>query len=353
MGREAYKELVKTTVFSEKIEHIVSINGDIQVAISLIHIKNMDVYIYGMGESVFWFIKVLKNHGIKVNSIIDIDYKKCGIRKDEGIEVITPDMFKKRLKDPEKAFVFIYTLYFQGMLQNDIIQILHSAGVSQFYSISQEERRCLSMDTVTWMDADRNVFYKEHIGKIMELVDILSDVRSIEILNEYLRTYSEGCAWSLPETPDEYKYFYGEYCEGIPEHLYIHKEDEVWINCGAYIGDTIFNYFRCGLDAKKIYAFESDERTFLKLCSNISRLPKKLSAKIVLIKEFIAMDTNWNKYLGDNRITLMNADIEGNELALLEATAERIKNDRPVIAICLYHRKEDIIKVSVKTFAFH
>ena len=46
-----------------------------------------------------------------------------------------------------------------------------------------------------------------------------------------------------------------------------------------------------------------------------------------------------------DKCTLLNADIEGAELPLLHAMEKIIRADRPVIAVCLYHYKEDLLTV--------
>jgi hypothetical protein len=37
--------------------------------------------------------------------------------------------------------------------------------------------------------------------------------------------------------------------------------------------------------------------------------------------------------------------IEGAELATLKGAKERILSDRPVLAVCVYHKQEDIFKI--------
>jgi len=49
--------------------------------------------------------------------------------------------------------------------------------------------------------------------------------------------------------------------------------------------------------------------------------------------------------LAGNKCTLLNADIEGAELPLLRSMKKIIQADRPVIAICVYHFKEDILEI--------
>ncbi|MBQ8261059.1 MAG: FkbM family methyltransferase [Lachnospiraceae bacterium] len=63
-----------------------------------------------------------------------------------------------------------------------------------------------------------------------------------------------------------------------------------------------------------------------------------------------------NKYVGDNkegldkiipneRITLINMDIEGAEAETLRASAKVIEENHPVLAICVYHKPEDLLEI--------
>ncbi len=50
-------------------------------------------------------------------------------------------------------------------------------------------------------------------------------------------------------------------------------------------------------------------------------------------------------YFKDKKITLINMDIEGMEREVMEGLKECIEKNRPVLAICAYHKPEDIIEL--------
>lgn len=127
------------------------------------------------------------------------------------------------------------------------------------------------------------------------------------------------------------------------EELYKHLENEVWINCGSNNGDNIFWYFANGLTAKAIYAYEADEKIYARLVKNIEYLPSDFKEKVYLINQFIDEQTDW-KFVKD-KISLINADIEGEELKLIKSLRAVITEFRPVLAICVYHKASDLIEI--------
>ena len=116
------------------------------------------------------------------------------------------------------------------------------------------------------------------------------------------------------------------------------------MNCGSAVGDTIFWYFANGLKAKKVYAYEGSANTYSALCSNLKYLPSDYRYVVQPINEYISVDTAFEEKITE-KITLLNADIEGNELSMLKAMEDVIIKDRPVLAICAYHKKEDLLEL--------
>ena len=97
---------------------------------------------------------------------------------------------------------------------------------------------------------------------------------------------------------------------------------------------------------KKIITVEGDETTAEYLKRSINLLEDSVREKIQIDCCFVGAGENSidNKY-ADEKITIINMDIEGVELEVLQTGINVIKRDRPVLAICAYHKKEDLIEL--------
>lgn len=143
------------------------------------------------------------------------------------------------------------------------------------------------------------------------------------------------------------------------------KENELTIcDCGAFTGDTIDDWIKnYEKQIKQIYAFEPDPATFTILEKNTVNKPVKcfpfglgnenttltfaagngtashVSEKGSTIIKICRMDDLDIPVIGKLCIKM---DIEGSELSLLEGAKETIKKYKPNLAICVYHKLNDI-----------
>lgn len=193
------------------------------------------------------------------------------------------------------------------------------------------------------------------------------DTLSGFIYNTILDIYKSGNIGVLSQTMGECQYFP---IDTMSDHVpgFTLGQDECFIDCGAYDGDTI-KVFKdlTGDRFDKIYAFEADKGNYQKLSyhyASDSRM--KLIDKAVWSSECELHFSSGNKSTSsinehgqeiiqavtldkavDDRVTLIKMDIEGAEMEALKGAAELIRRFHPKLAICIYHKLEDMWEIPI------
>lgn len=325
------------------------------VVIPLIKLNKYHVFLTGMGEDFESFYSYFTSNDVNIDGIISLS-GDCGEEFD-GVPIIPIDK-ADAVSETNSVVIITDTTLINTYRHRQVIQfmfrkwkckramnILGKHGFHNSYVIRGSELASIyAFSNIGFYHHGRIRYYKSHMDELKRTYDMLCDDSSKEIMVEYLRAYLQSDRYMLQECDGRNKYFAGFGRDESKEELYNHLEDEVWINCGSSIGDSVMLYFADGYTARKIYAFEGSHRSYRRLCRNVAKLPEQYRDHVQPVQEFISDETNWNDAIHE-RITLLNADIEGTELTLLNAMKERIKNDRPVLAICVYHRKEDLVAI--------
>lgn len=161
------------------------------------------------------------------------------------------------------------------------------------------------------------------------------------------------------------------------EFVQFHKTD-VFFNCGSFTGDTVENYVkRAGRDNyEKIYCCEADKDNSeilrrkiadMKIenceCFNVGLWKKKEILKFNSIGSGsgyigdsgnveIEADTIDNLLCG-RKVTFINMDIEGAEYDALLGAENAISMFQPVLAISVYHKKDDFIRIPLLIKSFY
>lgn len=232
------------------------------VVCPLIKMNAWDVYIYGGGKHIEALILFLWSLGIEIKGIIDCDRNKEGKKVLDKVCYIYPYHVIQKYNS-DRTFALINTIYFRGIEQYEIIELLSHLGITRFYQITELEKNEIRAKVHPWVDMGRIEYYRTHFDDLEKFYMQLYDIKSKEIMVEYIRTYMEFGTYRLEQCDGNIKYFYGQNSDKTKEELYQHLENEVWINCGSSIGDNIFWYFANGLSAEKIYAYEADENIYL------------------------------------------------------------------------------------------
>jgi FkbM family methyltransferase len=207
-------------------------------------------------------------------------------------------------------------------------------------------------------------FYKQNHERLQNVLDLLSDEKSKKVLGGVIQ-------YRIHKTPISQE-LYSENDQYFVRELIHISPDEVFIDGGAYTGDTIQQFMdtarRQKVKYKRIIAFEPDGKNY-KMLSNYYGKKKN----VTLIKKGLSIkeDTLYFKAAGaaacivDNEkdasykvpvvnidsvkacreATWIKMDIEGAEMDALRGAEDTIKRNHPKLTICIYHSDEDMIRI--------
>lgn len=206
-----------------------------------------------------------------------------------------------------------------------------------------------------------------HGDKFLQAFDMLSDEDSEKLF--YDRILRDQCSIiSLKDHKTSSPYF--------PEEIKKRMTDsEVFIDCGAYTGDTLEEFKKQTNNVfKSAYLFEMDDEIFQRLTKNPNVNDSRIrciqagvsdrDCEITYRKDgcpsyAIQMESAENTGRAklkcidglvengviQDPITFVKMDIEGAEIDALRGMEKTMQRDRPKLAICVYHRPDDLWEI--------
>lgn len=204
---------------------------------------------------------------------------------------------------------------------------------------------------------------KQHMTDFVWLYERLADFRSkrtlYTVLNNWFRL-------DCTATVRAKEYMFDEYFD---LDILKYTSDEVVVDLGAYVGDTLLLYvLNFGRDSfKKYYCYEITPSTFEILRKNVvpfdnveCRLKGIADKKGVMriSENKTSLSANSLSEEGETEVevttldedvtepvTLIKADIEGGEQNALRGAVGHINNDHPKLLVSVYHNNEDLWKI--------
>lgn len=204
----------------------------------------------------------------------------------------------------------------------------------------------------------------ENFEKLQWMFQRLKDEKSRKTLAAFLNQKISMDYRYLKETKSDCQYF--------DEDIISLSEHEVFVDCGAYDGDSAMAFLealkRRGVKSyNAIISFEPDKGNYQKLrdrrlkshtciCKGVSDAvgtvyfsekgtSGKIADKTNVEGTPIELDTIDHAIQGQPA-TLIKMDIEGEELAALQGARDTIKRWKPKLAVCIYHKKEDLWEIA-------
>lgn len=208
-------------------------------------------------------------------------------------------------------------------------------------------------------------FCQENEAVLTEFYNSLGDDKSKETLLAFIN--QRICARSS---------YYGKYFDPnhyLAEDLVRLQDNEVYVDCGAYDGDSVVAFLKAAekqgvKKPAKILAFEPEQKNFALLQNantgdvDLTAINKGVWSENTTLRFDSGMDTSSrlsegegntsidvisidNALEGTNYATFIKMDIEGAELEALKGAQHTIRASLPILTISLYHKPEDLLTI--------
>lgn len=237
------------------------------------------------------------------------------------------------------------------------------------YRLCEKLKNDFTSSFVAYLDVyPSHVMEKEFVqnnrAKLEQIYNLLEDEESRKVMQQYVIARLTGEVEGLCKLCNsEYLYDW--------KLLALNTEDVI-VDGGAYIGDTVLEIekYLGTLRPKKICAFEPDEKNYGELINNVGHRDSVICVKSGLWKkntkvsfensasvasrisedadaeiDVVSLDELSSDLAELNEVTVIKMDVEGSELNALKGAEELLKKNMPRLAICIYHRNEDLIDI--------
>lgn len=328
--------------FEEEVENIKRVceskNFRCEIERTKALLSEKPLVLYGAGAAGISAARFFKHYNISVNCFCDKN--KTGIQKETGLPIISPE--KLCTEYPEANIVICSVNY-----KDEIAHDLSVLGISPEHIFL---RAFLNIHEMTWEDIE------PHINGYQRAFNLLSDNQSKQILVERIKCYLTSTL--ITSAPPQEQYF-------APEIITL-SNSEIFVDGGMYTGDTASMFFKlAGGKYKQYYGFEPDEKNLeaatKNLCSQsgVTIIPKGLwsSEARLAFSGSLTSSSKLDETDGDSFVevtaldvyfydkappTFIKMDIEGAELEALKGAKKIIREHKPKLAVCAYHKPEDL-----------
>ncbi len=258
--------------------------------------------------------------------------------------------------------VFISVLQHSKKIEEELCSLGFKEIVSFQNSVLLNPKifKLLAKKNYLWLVDDKKQMISDKIDEVRE---ILCDKKSKEVLDNFVNFRKE----LNPEfyvKPKDKEYF--------PSDIKLFKKNEKLniLDCGAYIGDSLEDFILNFKNVNNIISFEPDANNIELLSNNVNLLKDKFPScnflvypcgvysenKVLKFNNMIASSSSYideeslievpvvslDKTVIGMKINYIKMDIEGAEKDAILGAKNIIKKYKPTLAICLYHKPEDL-----------
>lgn len=312
------------------------------------HNKDQKIIIFGAGDQGMLTAALLKENGIPIWRFCDNNPDLRG-HTVKNIEVILPE----DLLSLDREYIIINNDSYRIEKKNQLLAI----------GISEDSIYTFDVFNPLFKGLTRK-YVEEHYHEFANTYTLLDDSQSKNTYINYLKGVYTGNLDYYEKVACKEEYF--------PEDIAPKSKNHVFLDAGAYNGNTIEDFIEFAGAYEKIYAFEpftsSAEIIKTKDFANTEVITAAASdytgkkdfycnnyGSLTMVTTILEEGANHEKVTLDTvaiddvlkgqKATFIKMDIEGSELEALHGAEKTIKEYKPFLAICVYHKKEDLITI--------
>lgn len=310
--------------------------------------------IYGAGRTGLKVLKTIEKNGGKVIGFIDAytnlkDIKSIPIYK---LKEIKQDSYLLNIP-------VIISVFNPKVNIKELVNILSQHGFIKIIDfLTYYKENSAFIGDIYWLSTSNKMLNTEKLNSAFSL---LSDEKSKRLFSNIIKVRKELKLKDLPELELD-----KQYC---PKDIDFKYKQLKFADCGAFIGDSLYNIID-SYSVDSIFCFEPDENNYKKLKDEAFKLtinneintylwPCGVWSKNEILKftndsaagtisnegstsiQCVSLDDIFIK----NKPNYIKMDIEGAELFALHGAKNIIKTEKPVLAVCIYHKPEDLWEI--------
>jgi len=326
------------------------------------YLKKNEFVIYGAGGGGFLFVEFFcKRYNLFPKFLIDKDPSKSKVKE---FKVVSFEKFKELI---DKDFSVILAIS-NREIQEEIKRNLKTLGIKNVICLPSYFWGSLILKEQNdgfriWRNYLKSLtFYKKNLGKMLKAFDCFLDRESLEVYYKLLKSLILLKSFKLPSYSSSAQYF--------PKEINFSKGYKVFIDCGAYTGDSVKQLVSQIGKIERLICFEPERENYYKLINLLKDDSFKIAEDIIALPCGVYDKNKVLKFKklgsgskisdeGDENVmvvklddvlcglkpTFIKMDIEGAELEALKGAKRIIKEHKPDLAICVYHKPEHLWEI--------
>ena len=323
-------------------------------------VSEKNIYIYGAGVYGRFLFQAFEHLGYSLQIkafVIDVNSDRTELF---GVPILNFDQVNFSNEDIVVVGVQNSSRIIAN-LENRKIKYIEADYDCEFYqnNLMYSVYKCIEVSSISDMCGKITQYYEGCLGNENDILSLYEEDISRSIISNRLEFYKTGDVAYIDMIPVNYKQYF-------QENYYHLSDQEVYVDCGAFDGDSINSFYGfTNGKYKKIIGIEPDKISFNKLVEssknyhNIELFECATGSENTVVcfesKGVLGSTVSdagepvevkkLDDLLKDQRVTLIKMDIEGAELDSLIGAQELIKRCKPKLAVCIYHKMDDIIKI--------